>query len=317
MKDNVWFSYLTTTIRENPQLQTWKGHLDVRIGELSHIARIADFGQVDSLLEVGCGNALGSAFFANRARRIVATDLPDVDHVRHAIGLEKPRRLFESLGITHAETLGCSGEQLPFADGSFDVILSMYSLEHIRGRGRCVAECRRVLRPGGRLIAAVPASAWSVFYPIEFYYSMGQRALSRLAERDGKKAKTASADGAGGFSGSAAAESARVVKDWKSFRKVYPDFPLPKPHGEYSSYWSELWSQRPAKWVELCHEGGFLDVDVFPISVIPTFSFRALLGGVGEAIHRRLREWDRALVSTGALVPFSQLICLVCKVPEV
>ena len=39
--------------------------------------------------------------------------------------------------------------ELPFADASFDVVLSDQVLEHVVDPFRCIAEARRVLRPGG------------------------------------------------------------------------------------------------------------------------------------------------------------------------
>jgi ubiquinone/menaquinone biosynthesis C-methylase UbiE len=46
---------------------------------------------------------------------------------------------------------------LPFADGSFDVVLSSLAIHNIRGnagRAKAVSEAVRVLRPGGRLLIA-------------------------------------------------------------------------------------------------------------------------------------------------------------------
>jgi SAM-dependent methyltransferase len=40
---------------------------------------------------------------------------------------------------------------LPFADGSVDAIVNIESACHFRDRARFLAECARVLRPGGRL----------------------------------------------------------------------------------------------------------------------------------------------------------------------
>lgn len=51
-------------------------------------------------------------------------------------------------------------EQLPFADGSFDLILATDVLEHLRDDHAALIELRRVAAPGGRLLATVPAYRW-------------------------------------------------------------------------------------------------------------------------------------------------------------
>jgi ubiquinone/menaquinone biosynthesis C-methylase UbiE len=45
------------------------------------------------------------------------------------------------------------GERLPFEDGSFDAILSLDVFEHVQDVSGVMAECRRVLAPGGMLLA--------------------------------------------------------------------------------------------------------------------------------------------------------------------
>ena len=45
---------------------------------------------------------------------------------------------------------------VPLPDGSFDLILSTYALEHVEEPNTYLAECRRLLRPGGTLALAVP-----------------------------------------------------------------------------------------------------------------------------------------------------------------
>ncbi|MGH8825679.1 MAG: class I SAM-dependent methyltransferase, partial [Jiangellaceae bacterium] len=45
---------------------------------------------------------------------------------------------------------------LPFAAGSFDVMLSLQTIEHLRDQRAFLDECARVLRPGGRLALTTP-----------------------------------------------------------------------------------------------------------------------------------------------------------------
>lgn len=53
--------------------------------------------------------------------------------------------------------------RLPFASQSFDLIVALDILEHISNDSTALQEFRRILRPGGKLIATVPAyrSLWS------------------------------------------------------------------------------------------------------------------------------------------------------------
>lgn len=52
--------------------------------------------------------------------------------------------------------------ELPFDDGSFDFVYTMGTIEHIDEYRDAVAECHRVLRPGGRAIIGVP-DRWNLF----------------------------------------------------------------------------------------------------------------------------------------------------------
>jgi SAM-dependent methyltransferase len=50
---------------------------------------------------------------------------------------------------------------LPFADDSFEVVCAFDVVEHCDPEDHAVAELRRVLRPGGRLLLSVPAYQWA------------------------------------------------------------------------------------------------------------------------------------------------------------
>ncbi|MBM3940888.1 MAG: methyltransferase domain-containing protein [SAR202 cluster bacterium] len=47
-------------------------------------------------------------------------------------------------------------QPFPLDDRSQDFLLLMHVLEHVYADEKCLAECHRVLKPGGRLIGAVP-----------------------------------------------------------------------------------------------------------------------------------------------------------------
>jgi SAM-dependent methyltransferase len=51
--------------------------------------------------------------------------------------------------------------QLPFADASFDVVGAFDVIEHCEPEADALCELLRVLEPGGRLLASVPAYQWA------------------------------------------------------------------------------------------------------------------------------------------------------------
>jgi SAM-dependent methyltransferase len=76
---------------------------------------------------------------------------------------------FSTLALAHCRARGlgavaCSSAgALPFAPGSFDVVLLLDVLEHFADEQALLAEIRRLVRPGGRVLVSVPAfqSLWS------------------------------------------------------------------------------------------------------------------------------------------------------------
>lgn len=50
-----------------------------------------------------------------------------------------------------------SGESLPFDDASLDLITAFDTIEHIPQEPETLAECARILKPGGRMMISVPA----------------------------------------------------------------------------------------------------------------------------------------------------------------
>ena len=84
-----------------------------------------------------------------------------------AVGLEVEReRGAEALALTdpnRGAVVNAVGETLPFADNSFDLILSHEVIEHVNDDRLCVQEIVRTLKPGGRLVLFCPNRG----YPFE------------------------------------------------------------------------------------------------------------------------------------------------------
>ena len=98
------------------------------------------------ILDVGCGTGMMLVEMARlgQAQGIDASD--------EALGFCRRRGL---TAVQKGNVL-----QLPFADGSFDVLTGVDILEHIDDDVGAVREWRRVLKPGGRLFLFVPAHRW-------------------------------------------------------------------------------------------------------------------------------------------------------------
>ena len=53
---------------------------------------------------------------------------------------------------------------LPFADSSFDVVMTAHTLEHLHAPAKAIREFARVLRPGGMMIACITRQSWMGAY---------------------------------------------------------------------------------------------------------------------------------------------------------
>jgi SAM-dependent methyltransferase len=103
-------------------------------------------GHADArILDLGCGGGHVSYRVAPHVREVVACDLtPDM--------LEQVKRSASERGLNNIVLQQGAAEQLPFEDGSFDIVLSRFSAHHWHNMEAGLRESRRVLASAGRAV---------------------------------------------------------------------------------------------------------------------------------------------------------------------
>ncbi len=97
------------------------------------------------VLDLGCGTGRHSLWLASAGATVTGVDFSEgmLEEARGKPGAEAVRFLAHDLG-----------QPLPFAAGSFDLVVSGLVLEHLAALDAFFAEARRVLRPGGRAVVS-------------------------------------------------------------------------------------------------------------------------------------------------------------------
>lgn len=104
------------------------------------------------VLELGCGGGINMQFYA--PERIASFSGLDPSPAL----LDASRKAAQAKGMT-ADIRGGVGEAMPFADVSFDTILVTFTLCSVDDQAQVLAEMRRVLRPGGKVLFLEHGSA--------------------------------------------------------------------------------------------------------------------------------------------------------------
>jgi ubiquinone/menaquinone biosynthesis C-methylase UbiE len=125
------------------------------------------------VLNAACGRGYGgNILLKGKPKKIVCVDI-DKDSISYARNNFKDNRLaFQVANV----------EKLPFKDNSFDVIISIETIEHLKNTGLFLSQIKRVLKPNGLLILSTPnkKSSSRLFnnpYHIHEYTTQELRAL--------------------------------------------------------------------------------------------------------------------------------------------
>jgi SAM-dependent methyltransferase len=96
------------------------------------------------VVEAGSGEGYGAGLLREVAQSVVAVEL-DPAAVGHT------RRTYPDVAPVRANLVA-----LPFGAGTIDAVVHFQTIEHLWDQGAFVAECARVLRPGGLLLVTTP-----------------------------------------------------------------------------------------------------------------------------------------------------------------
>lgn len=133
------------------QQQTWASGDFAVIGTLIHAAaealvQAADFAAGSKVLDVATGSGNAALAAARCGCEVVG-----LDYVPALLARGRERAAAERLDVRFVEG---DAEALPFADGAFDAVVSIYGAMFAPDAPRVAAELLRVVRPGGRIVMA-------------------------------------------------------------------------------------------------------------------------------------------------------------------
>lgn len=104
---------------------------------------LAAFLRLGDVLDAGSGDGAAAASLAPYCRSLTCIDTNPrmIEAARERLA-----------GFEHVRTQVADLHELPFDDASFDAVLMFHTLTYAERPARALAECARVLRPGGRLV---------------------------------------------------------------------------------------------------------------------------------------------------------------------
>ncbi len=143
--------------------------------------QIAGVRTGDRVLDVAGGTADLSLAFAKKVGPTGQVWLTDINHAMLSVG--RDRVVDKGFLLPVAQ---CDAEKLPFPDNHFDVVTVAFGLRNMTHKDQAIAEMRRVLKPGGRLLVLEFSKVWKPLAPAYDFYSF--KLLPMMGEKVAKDA---------------------------------------------------------------------------------------------------------------------------------
>lgn len=141
--------------------------------------QIANVRAGERVLDVAGGTADLSLAFAQKAGPSGEVWLTDINASMLTRGRDRCLNKGQLLPVAQ-----CDAEKLPFPDNHFDMVSVAFGLRNMTHKEVALAQMRRVLKPGGRLLVLEFSKIWAPLAPAYDFYSF--KFLPWLGERVAK-----------------------------------------------------------------------------------------------------------------------------------
>jgi ubiquinone/menaquinone biosynthesis C-methylase UbiE len=158
---------------------TYEGKRQFRYSLQDYMHAIFEFEKFagKKVLDLGCGGGIDSAEFARNGAIVVSADFSQ-------IAMETTRNLLKEANLP-AQVIQADATALIFEDNTFDCVYSFGVLHHIPHVEKALAEIKRVLKPGGTVMAMLYHRD-SLLYGFSIVYlrGIGEKQLEKLTEEE-------------------------------------------------------------------------------------------------------------------------------------
>lgn len=178
------------------------------------------------VLDVGAGSGRQAAGLAARGHRVSAVDIDTSAYSENAC---YPISIYD-------------GNNLPFTDSSFDIVVSSNVLEHVQDLDGLLADMKRVLRKDGIAVHVLPTHTWRVWTTIAHAPWVVKRSWQLAA---GTRQRRIHAGG-----------DSRAHAQRRGSMSVL----LPGRHGERGNLLTESWYFSPKWWKRTFRRNGWIPV---------------------------------------------------------
>jgi SAM-dependent methyltransferase len=212
------------------------------------------------ILEIGGGTGYQAKRLTEDGYVVDSIDIPDSNYAGQ---LEFSVQPYDGLNI-------------PFPDGSFDIVFSSNVLEHVLDLPYLQAEMKRVLKPGGCCVHLMPTGAWRFWTNVAHYTELFQR-LFGLAPRLIPK----------GLSRHALSDATSVLRLMVGTAKHYAIVPR---HGETGNALSEIVTFSARHWRKHFYSQHFAIDEATPVGLF--YTGHMVLGNrLSLSARQRLAQW--------------------------